>query len=352
MTDTNKAASPREELARIIADRAFMSAQSRYDYDLRLRSIGKFDDWATFAFVGATWLGQIQDAYAKADEWLSRHPVKAASPEREAVKLANVARDDLIARALHMADWTINQLAGTMVTSGHWTEEQFDKLFSTEEARRAKELIAQARAMPAVVLPALSLPVQSVEGEVVAWRTRTMFGNNEWDGWRLISEAQARRLERDPAFKNGRREVQPLYAAPPKPSEADQFAQDAKCSTPASQEYETALRILTEMDAENMPIEKRAAILGSMIARPNDTDRAWAADMAKGLPEAPAMGWKLVPVEPSEAMIDAALDAHANGGPWESPFDHDGFFAEIYRAMLAASTPEIALDQYADEVHP
>lgn len=81
---TNNPTRPREELARIIAPRAFDSAQSRYDYDLRLRSLGKLDAWATFAFVGATWLGQIQDAYAAADEWLSRHPVKAASPEGEA----------------------------------------------------------------------------------------------------------------------------------------------------------------------------------------------------------------------------------------------------------------------------
>lgn len=125
-----------------------------------------------------------------------------------------------------------------------------------------------------------------------------------------------------------------LKVAIPKPSEADQFAQDAKCSeAPDGQEYETALRIPTDMDAENMPIEKRAAILGSMIARPNDADRAWAAEMAKGLPEAPAMGWEI-----TEAMRDAFYEA--------TEITREGsilnFDAGVL-AMLAASTPESAL---------
>ncbi len=51
------------------------------------------------------------------------------------------------------------------------------------------------------------------------------------------------------------------------------------------EEYATALRVLTDMDAEAMPLEKRAAILATMIARPTDADRAWAVSVAKDLPE-------------------------------------------------------------------
>jgi hypothetical protein len=47
--------------------------------------------------------------------------------------------------------------------------------------------------------------------------------------------------------------------------------------------------------------------------------------------------WVLVPKEPSDAMIRAALDAHAENAPYETPFGPDGSFAHHYRAMLAAS---------------
>ena len=44
-------------------------------------------------------------------------------------------------------------------------------------------------------------------------------------------------------------------------------------------------------------------------------------------------GWKLVPCEPTEAMIEAALESHAVNEPFESPFGPNGSFATNYRAM-------------------
>jgi hypothetical protein len=55
-------------------------------------------------------------------------------------------------------------------------------------------------------------------------------------------------------------------------------------------------------------------------------------------PEAPA-GWKLVPIEPTAAMAEAAVRAYVAWREAEAPnsaFTH----SDVYRAMLAASPPE------------
>lgn len=55
-------------------------------------------------------------------------------------------------------------------------------------------------------------------------------------------------------------------------------------------------------------------------------------------------GWKLVPVEPTQAMVEAAFDALPN-----SPFE--GRIRTHYRAMLAAApTPPAQKDDEALEV--
>lgn len=49
----------------------------------------------------------------------------------------------------------------------------------------------------------------------------------------------------------------------------------------------TIARFLRDMDAENMPNERRAEILAAYCERPNDADRAWAAGLAATLPPMP-----------------------------------------------------------------
>lgn len=57
-------------------------------------------------------------------------------------------------------------------------------------------------------------------------------------------------------------------------------------------------------------------------------------------------GWKLVPVEPTPAMIEAAADFHANG-KWD--VSDDSVFGGIYKAMLEnAPKIDVALKGKAD----
>ncbi|TCS14575.1 hypothetical protein [Caulobacter sp. BK020] len=79
---TNNSTSPREELARIIDPKAFSNAEKQLQWEefCRKNSSGRYPWWShSMAFN----LEDILAAYVKADEWLSRHPVKAASPEGE-----------------------------------------------------------------------------------------------------------------------------------------------------------------------------------------------------------------------------------------------------------------------------
>jgi len=48
-------------------------------------------------------------------------------------------------------------------------------------------------------------------------------------------------------------------------------------------------------------------------------------------------GFVEVPKEASEEVVNAALDKHAEITPCESPFGPDGYFALLYRAMVAAA---------------
>lgn len=56
--------------------------------------------------------------------------------------------------------------------------------------------------------------VPMVPGGPVAWRTCGMIGDH-WTPWEMCSEKRARRWMQCPSFKNGRRKVEPLYAAIP-----------------------------------------------------------------------------------------------------------------------------------------
>lgn len=51
-------------------------------------------------------------------------------------------------------------------------------------------------------------------------------------------------------------------------------------------------------------------------------------------------GFVEVPKEASEEVVNAALDKHAEITPCESPFGPDGYFALLYRAMVAAASQE------------
>lgn len=51
-------------------------------------------------------------------------------------------------------------------------------------------------------------------------------------------------------------------------------------------------------------------------------------------------GFVEVPKEASEEVVNAALDKHAEITPCESPFGPDGYFALLYRAMVAAAQNE------------
>lgn len=44
--------------------------------------------------------------------------------------------------------------------------------------------------------------------------------------------------------------------------------------------YDRIISMLNDMDAEDMPNERRAAILASVFMVPTDEDRAWAASFA------------------------------------------------------------------------
>jgi hypothetical protein len=90
--------------------------------------------------------------------------------------------------------------------------------------------------------------------------------------------------------------------------------------------------------AINGPLEREA--INRLIRIVTNVHLAASKGEGEGAPE----GWVLVPKEPSDAMIRAALDAHAENAPYETPFGPDGSFAHHYRAMLAASPspPETA----------
>ena len=70
-------------------------------------------------------------------------------------------------------------------------------------------------AIEACILAYLEATPPKGQAEAVAWRTRGMNAAGEWVAWQMVSAVAAERWRRDPSFKNGRREIEPLYASPP-----------------------------------------------------------------------------------------------------------------------------------------
>lgn len=68
--------------------------------------------------------------------------------------------------------------------------------------------------------------------------------------------------------------------------------------------------------------------------------REAAAAITAYLAQAGKEGWVMVPKEASKEVVNAALDKHAEITPCESPFGPDGYFALLYRAMVAAAQNE------------
>lgn len=78
-------------------------------------------------------------------------------------------------------------------------------------------------------------------------------------------------------------------------------------------------------------MERKEAIKAAVAAY----DEQLSADaFERALDEA---GWAIAPKEPTEAMINAALDEYAANSPYESPLGPDGAFARQYAAMTAAA---------------
>ncbi len=75
---------------------------------------------------------------------------------------------------------------------------------------------------------------------------------------------------------------------------------------------------------------------GSGVTLPSDGFYATAAITAY-LAQREKEGFVEMPKEASEEVVNAALDKHAEITPCESPFGPDGYFALLYRAMLAAA---------------
>ena len=60
----------------------------------------------------------------------------------------------------------------------------------------------------------LAAAVQEGEAKPVAWRTRGMNALGGWQPWKMIGREEAAIWRGDPSFKNGRRQIEPLYAHP------------------------------------------------------------------------------------------------------------------------------------------
>lgn len=84
-------------------------------------------------------------------------------------------------------------------------------------------------------------------------------------------------------------------------------------------------------------LEQSGKRLNEWSALPNATKKKWIAKVEAIQSAFAAGGFVVVPKEPGEEIINAALDEHAKITPSESPFGPDGYFACIYRAMIAAS---------------
>jgi hypothetical protein len=212
MTATNKAASPREELARTFYP----------------------EEWKVFDECGQDlnhpYLDQkvvikarIALSLSRADEWLSRHPVKAASPEREA------------SHAITKAAAKVERYLNARDFMGVETDFIDDQESGASDGDPVVDLWASDLH---TLIAALSLPVQSVEAEPVAIDLRpvihkalsrysmTNMGDGDGNGYPLVDLMSSP----GPAtIQTGLDEMELLAdhiaaaitnAAPPKPSEA------------------------------------------------------------------------------------------------------------------------------------
>lgn len=131
-------------------------------------------------------------------------PLYAAPPASQAPAppaMIGGARSDLVGRALHLADWAINQLVGEMIVSHHWTEAELDATQGMKEAHRAKGLIAEAYAAPAEAQARVEEAREFVEASIEALKHDGKAGR----------EAAINLLERVPVLLSG---------STPKPDEA------------------------------------------------------------------------------------------------------------------------------------
>lgn len=142
-----------------------------------------------------------------------------AKPENE--------RREEIARMIDPASWEAHD---------RWLSGPHAAAMKTEAANEVRPSLETASRI--LALPSLLQQgdiAQRESGEPVAWWTRGMYGNNQWSDWELISEARAARWRLDPSYKNGRRQVEPLYAAPPAPAEAQARIEALRPISPLSE---------------------------------------------------------------------------------------------------------------------
>lgn len=108
----------------------------------------------------------------------------------------------------------------------------------------------------------------------------------------------------------------------------EQVAEYANCSDP-----DTILRLLTDMDAEAMPNERRAEILAGMIMRATGEDRAWAASAVEGLPD--PRDERIVALEEAARRALPILSDRYAGGRMMRPRAEAG---EVFDEIVAALT--------------
>lgn len=156
------------------------------------------------------------------------------------------------------------------------------------------------------------------QGEAVAWRTRGMDGADRWTAWAMCSDEMAKRWKRDPAFKNGRRQVEPLYASPPLGWTGGWKQVGEAGAMPGSNGGFT----MAAFKASDVP--EGAQLYVALPAAPS---------LGESAPE----GFALVPREPTTAM----KYAFANGGRVDWPSLD---WSDKYAAMIAAAPQPSASD--------
>lgn len=314
MTD-NKAASPREELARIIDPRAWRrralalkgAEKQRARKRDEMPSFEKRDIEREARWFEAQGQREVASSLKRANEWLSRHPVKAASPEREAVAVWEALKRRCASTKPGMPEW--------------------DEVTTLVQVRRSD------------IEAVLSLPVQSVEGDTV--------GAAEREVGRYVYMRVEAFMAADANSPAGRE----LNYLAQLVSDVEEYGAD----------------LMTPGDLQPMPQFETPHPKPSE-APTYDIDSF--ADIYAKPVEAPAMGWKLIPVEPTDKLLLSMAIRYDHGlgvpGYYDQPVfggENIGHEARLRAALItmrqlheevvgagfytAASTPESARDQYA-----